>query len=555
MTSQPTSAPSSHRPHRTLLRGGTVYTPADPFATALLIEDEHVRWVGGETLAERHAADVDELVDLAGALVAPAFVDAHTHLTSAGLALTGLDLSGARSLHQALDAVASHVRARPDSVVLGHGWDETSWPQDRPPSVAELDRAAGDARVYLSRVDMHSALASSALRAGVPELTGAAGYQASGPLRQDAHHLVRTLAFRSVPEAQRQDARRAARARAAELGVGALHECGVPAAAGGEADLVSLFELAATEPGPYVFGYWGELGGAATARRLGAVGAAGDLCVDGSIGSRTAALREPYADQADTCGNRYLDAETIAEHLADCARAGVQPGFHVIGDWAAEAVATGLELAAKQVGTPALTACQPRLEHVEMLTERSIERLVEFGVVASVQPAFDAAWGGEEGMYARRLGARRARTLNPFATLARAGVPLAIGSDAPVTPLDPWGGVRAAAFHHNPEHRISVRAAFNAATRGGWRALGKLPDGMSGRDETGVLTPGAPATLAVWRVGELVVRAPDERVAAWSTDPASGVTGLPDLSPDAEQPACLRTIVRGRTVYARQEGR
>ena len=158
-----------------------------------------------------------------------------------------------------------------------------------------------------------------------------------------------------------------------------------------------------------------------------------------------------------------------------------------------------------------------------MLTPETIAAFAELGLTASVQPAFDALWGGEEGMYAQRLGVERARTLNPFAALLRAGVPLAFGSDSPVTPLDPWGTVRAAAFHRTPEHRVSVRAAFTAHTRGGWRAIG--------RDDAGVLVPGAPADYAVWRTDELVVQAPDDRVARWSTDPRSGTPGLPDLTP------------------------
>lgn len=181
------------------------------------------------------------------------------------------------------------------------------------------------------------------------------------------------------------------------------------------------------------------------------------------------------------------------------------------------------------------------MEHAEALDDKAIAAFAELGLTASVQPAFDAAWGGPAGMYAQRLGAERAAGLNPFAALLRAGVPLALGSDAPVTHLDPWGTVRAAAFHRTPEHRISVRAAFAAHTRGGWRAIG--------RDQEGVLVPGAPASYAVWRTGELVVQAPDSRVAGWSTDPRSGTPGLPDLTPGTELPTCLRTVVRGRTVY------
>jgi predicted amidohydrolase YtcJ len=182
-----------------------------------------------------------------------------------------------------------------------------------------------------------------------------------------------------------------------------------------------------------------------------------------------------------------------------------------------------------------------------MVDDEALELLVELGVVASVQPAFDALWGGPEGMYTERLGADRAGALNPFATMAAAGLPLALGSDAPVTPLAPWDAVRAAAYHHRPEHRLTVRSAFNAHTRGGWRA--------AGIDGGGVLAPGAPASIALWDAGELVVETPDDRVAAWSTDPRAGVPGLPSLEPDAPNPVCIRTVVRGRTVFSDDRGR
>ncbi|CAM3030507.1 Amidohydrolase [Streptomyces albus] len=180
-----------------------------------------------------------------------------------------------------------------------------------------------------------------------------------------------------------------------------------------------------------------------------------------------------------------------------------------------------------------------------MLTEATIADFADLALTASVQPGFDAAWGGADGMYARRLGAERAVTLNPYAALLRAGVPLALGSDSPVTPLGPWEAVRAAAFHRTHEHRISVRGAFTAHTRGGWRALG--------RDDAGVLVPGAPADYAVWRTGALIVQTPDTRVANWSTDPRSGTPGLPDLTPGTGLPVCLRTVVGGRTVHARPD--
>ncbi|MEU4351348.1 amidohydrolase [Streptomyces sp. NPDC023838] len=533
--------------HRTvLLRGGEVHSPADPFATAMVVERGHVAWVGSEGAADAFAAGVDEVIDLEGALVTPAFTDAHVHTTATGLALTGLDLSSARSGAEALAAVRAYAASRPgDDVLLGHGWDCARWPERTPPTRAELDEATGGRPLYLPRIDVHSAVATTALLDRVPGVTGLDGYHPDAPLTAAAHHAVRAAAHAAITPRQREEAQRAALRRAASLGIGALHECGGPEISD-EDDFTSLLELARAEAGPRVFGYWAEqVTGPKDAdriRELGALGAAGDLFVDGALGSHTACLHEPYADAAHT-GTAHLDAADIAAHVAACTEAGLQAGFHAIGDAAVTAVVEGVRAAAAKVGLARIRAARHRVEHAEMLTPETIAAFAELGLTASVQPAFDALWGGEEGMYAQRLGAERARTLNPYAALLRAGVPLAFGSDSPVTPLDPWGTVRAAAFHRTPEHRVSARAAFTAHTRGGWRAIG--------RDDAGTLVPGAPADYAVWQTDELVVQAPDDRVARWSTDPRSGTPGLPDLSPGAALPVCLRTVVFGQTVFLR----
>ncbi|MGX1502381.1 UNVERIFIED_CONTAM: putative amidohydrolase YtcJ [Streptomyces graminofaciens] len=544
------TAPQSE--HRTvLLRGGEVHSPADPFATAMVVEKGRVAWVGSEGAADAFATGVDEVVDLEGALVTPAFTDAHVHTTSTGLALTGLDLSAAASLAEALRLVREYGAAHPAAgqVFLGHGWDATRWPEQRPPSRAELDEAAGGRPLYLPRVDVHSAVVTTALLDLVPGVTGLAGFHPDAPLTGAAHHAVRAAAHGAVTPAQRRAAQRAALSRAASLGIGSIHECAGPEISD-EADFTSLLALSRAEAGPRVVGYWAEQvtdeKDARRIRELGASGAAGDLFVDGSLGSHTACLHAPYADAPTTTGSAHLDAAAVAAHVTACTRAGLQAGFHAIGDAALSAVVDGVRAAADRLGLDRIRAARHRIEHAEMLTPETIAAFAEFGLTASVQPAFDAAWGGEEGMYAQRLGAERARTLNPYAALLRAGVPLAFGSDSPVTPLGPWGTVRAAAFHRTPEHRISVRAAFTAHTRGGWRAVGQ--------DDAGVLVPGAPADYAVWRTGALIVQAPDDRVARWSTDPRSGTPGLPDLGPGAELPECVRTVVGGHTVFEGPNG-
>ena len=516
----------------TLYRRGRVRSPVDPFATALLVDGDTVAWVGSEGAADAMSADVT--VDLEDAWVAPAFVDAHVHATATGLALTGLDLTGAPSLAVALDRVASAARAARGGVVLGTGWDDTTWPEGRPPTAAELDRASYGGVVYLARTDVHSAVASSALLAAAPEARAAEGFVGDGLVRQDAHHVVRRAAYAAVTPAQRRAAQTATLDRAAALGIACVHECGGPDI-GGEEDFRALLAL---EHPVEVVGYWGELEGVERARELGAVGAGGDLFADGALGSHTACLAADYVDEP-TRGHAYLTADDVARHVAACTRAGLQAGFHAIGDAALDAVLDGLARAADEVGLAAVRAARHRVEHAEMLTPQHISAMAAHGVVASVQPAFDARWGGEDGMYVSRLGAERARGMNPYAALAAAGVALALGSDAPVTPLDPWGTVRAAVHHRTPGSGLSARAAFSAHTRGGWRA--------ARREGVGELAPGAPATFAVWELpGELVVQTPDERVSAWSTDPRSGVAGLPDLAgPD---PVCRTTVVAGRSV-------
>ena len=523
-----------------LLRGGVVYSPADPFATAMVVADGRVAWVGSEGAADATAGPGLRTVDLRGGLVTPAFVDAHVHLTDTGLALSGLDLTATVSAHDVLERVSAAVRARPGQPVLGHGWDDTVW-STSPPSREEIDRAAEGAPVYLSRVDVHSALLSTAMLERVPGIAAMDGFDSSGPLSRQAHHRVRRASRDSLTAAERQGLQHTALRAAAAAGIGQVHEMAAPHIAGAE-DLTLLRAWTADRQDvPEVVSYWGELNGVDTARELGARGCAGDLCIDGSVGSRTAAMSRPYAGGAGR-GAQYVSLDEATAHVVACTRAGMQAGFHCIGDAAVATAVDALRAAAERCGQGEVMACRHRLEHVEMVDAEQARVMAALGVVASVQPAFDASWGGSDGMYARSVGASRAETMNPFAMLARTGVTLAFGSDSPVTPFDPWGSVRAAAEHRTPDHRLTARAAFAAHTRGGWRA--------AGLDGAGVLVPGAPASYAVWDVdADLVVQAPDGRVAAWSTDPRAGVPGLPDMRASAPVPTCRQTTVRGRVVH------
>ncbi|MFM9034961.1 MAG: amidohydrolase [Mycobacterium sp.] len=507
----------------------------------MAVRDGVIAWLGSDAVAGAQFPDA-ETVDLAGAFVAPAFVDSHVHLTATGLRITGLDLSPARGPDDLLRRIAEHAAAHPGRPVWGHGWDDTHWP--RTPDTTEVDAAVGNAPAYLARIDVHSALASSALRGSVPGLAGVAGFDPQRPLTAEAHHLVRAEARRLLTWQQGDDARRAALAAAATNGIVAVHECAGPDIAGPE----DWAELRGSCHGVEIVGYWGEpVSTVAQARALidatGARGLGGDLFVDGALGSRTAWLSEPYSDAPDCTGTRYLDGGEVTEHLSVCTEAGITAGFHVIGDAAVTAVVDALERVVARFGAPAVARCGHRLEHLEMVSAEQAAKLGQWGITASMQPNFDARWGGGEGMYARRLGAARAAGLNPFALLASAGVPLAFGSDSPVTGMNPWSWVQAASHHRTGGSSISMRAAFAAATRGGWRA-GGVRDGL-----TGTLVPGAAASYAVWETGELDVSVPADAVQRWSTDPRSRIPALPRLDPGAALPTCRQTVHRGVALH------
>lgn len=524
-----------------------MHSPSAPDATAMAVTDGVVAWIGQDRPGRALYPDAEEIA-LDGAFVAPGFVDAHVHATATGLHLAGPDLADVTDAGQLLAVLAAAAaRVDPGAVLLAHGWDESTWTSSRLPSRHEIDAAVGSVPVYASRIDVHSALVSSAAVELAPHAVDAAGWSPAGPLTGSAHHHLRRAARGAVGPAQRRAAQRQFLAAAASAGIVAVHECAGPDISGAP-DLASLRDVAAATAGPEVVAYWGEhvadaesAKRSATERDVG--GLAGDLFADGALGSGTAALTVPYTDSPGSCGTAYLDEHQVAEHVVACTAAGVQAGFHVIGDAATAAVVAGFARAERTVGRRALAAGRHRLEHLEMVDEAQAQQLAGWNVAASVQPQFDALWGGRTGMYATRLGADRAAAMNPFGMLAAAGVLLAGGSDAPVTPLDPWASVRAMVEHRTPGAGISPRAALNAHTKGGHRAAG-VTDGT-----TGTLVPGAPAHFAVWEVGELVVATPDSRVQRWSTDPRSGVPPLPELTGDAELPRCLRTVRAGVPIY------
>jgi predicted amidohydrolase YtcJ len=431
----------------------------------------------------------DRVVDLGDATLMPGFVDAHVHLSATGLADHGADLRDVRSPAELLDRVRAAAgrtgQAGAGGLLWGDGYDESRFATPELPSAAALAEAAGGRPVYLSRVDGHQGFATLDVLgdSGALDASGChrgADGAPTGVTGGQANHLARRFALDSLPAATLLAAQDAALCLAARRGVTCVHEMAGPDITG-RRDFELLLDRVEALP-IEVVGYWGDLDlDYVAGRKLSQVG--GDLFLDGSLGSHTAALSAPYEDRPDTSGVLYHDDEELTELYVRASLEGVQVGVHAIGDVAIGQALRCARRAVRTVGPTAFRGCRHRIEHVELLGADGADRMAELGLAASVQPAFDAAWGGPDGMYARRLGRRRAKSMNPFADLWRRGVPTGGSSDARVTPLDPWHGVAAAVHHHRPSQRLGLPVALEVFTLGG-RILARQ-ERVSGTIEAG----------------------------------------------------------------------
>lgn len=547
-----------------LFHNGFIHSSSDPFAQALYVEDGVIAWIGDDDTAQSYAKRADNVIDLDGALIAPGFVDTHVHLLETALEDEAADVSPAAGgtsratvleLIQAADG--AHIvenqgeNATPE-VLCATGYDDSTW-DGEPLTRADLDTQFPGRPVYVPRADLHSAIVSTALLDACgfgPEILDDRG-RVSGPEHTPIRNYIRDLS------ADRRTALyRNVLTKAARKGVVSVHECAAPGI-DTPAGLAQLIEMThqPTSALPLVVGYLGEL--AATVEDVrqyqelvpGLSGLAGDLSIDGSFGSHSAALREPYTDDPTTSGTLHFTDDQIEQHLAACSEAGVTAGFHVIGDRALDQVLNAAERLVDK--DPSMLSkmrrCGHRLEHAEIADEVARGRIVKLGFMVSVQPAFDAFWGRTGGMYEQRLGAQRLHGTSPIRSYARDGIPMGFGSDAPVTPIDPWGAITAAVFHNNEEQRISARAAFRAHTRGGWRLSGEQ------NPLVGEIRVGAPAHLAIWQAQELGVQAENAGRSSWSTDGRSGSPLLPIMTPEGEQPVCLATLRSGVFIHRAEQ--
>jgi predicted amidohydrolase YtcJ len=503
-----------------VLTGGPCYT-YDPATNAWSRSDGLIVSAGRiASLNPREAGSGVRQIDLRGRSVYPAFADCHVHLTDTGLFLGAHDLSGVRGSAVYERRIAALPRG---AFVLAGNYDESNWTDRGVATAAPLQAHHPDAVAMAVRVDGHSCLLNRAALAFVdlpPETMGierdAAG-EPTGRLYLDANWRAQAKILASLPEPMKREADR--RATLLALREGALHLH------------VQLVGLGSREAYVDEIAAMRKAGRAkwhpkicetdpALAKELGLPYVGGDVFLDGSIGSGTAAVTDPYHDRASSGTLMHDDAE-IERYFAEAERLGISAGVHAIGDRAIEQCIATWE---KVLGGKPSPRNRHFIEHFEIARPDQIARCARMGIFLSMQPQFDALWGFPGGMYDARLGAQRARSMNALGSAKRAGATLVGGDDSPVCRLSPLEGMRAAVGHHNPGERLSVEDALLMYTYDAAR-FGHT------ESRTGRLAPGYAADFVVLD-GDPIANASFDRVRVAQTwSDGSAVSGEYSMSP------------------------
>jgi predicted amidohydrolase YtcJ len=449
----------------------------------ILVDERHVERVG---TGDPPAADAT--IELPGATIVPGFIDAHVHLTATGRSFRNEDVRAARSRRDLLDVVRNRV-ASADPPYHLEGFDESGWDDPELPSATDLDEITVEPIVVI-RTDGHLSLVNgAALKVAEVVEEGVERDESGEPtgrLRGEANRRVGGWIESTYDRHRVEELQLQAAGLAAARGVTSVHEMSLDAR-----DLEVLL------------GHHGQLPVDVRAipattsltdaieARLSAIG--GDLPVDGSIGARTAAFAHPYEGSEDAGTLAFADDE-LAEFFHAGHNAGLQVGVHAIGDRAIEQVLGTWERVYAALDSRErrhFRARRHRIEHFELPSADQIERAAMLGLAVSIQPAFDRLWGQGGGMYEERLGPARAMVANPFRTMLQRGIEIGVGSDSPVTPLDPMLAIASLEQHHEPTQRLQRLEALKLHRKGSAR-LGHQ------EGKKGVLEPGMHADFVAF---------------------------------------------------------
>lgn len=441
---------------------------------ALLVDDAGRVAATGSLTTMGDRATTAIRIDGGGATLLPGLIDAHGHVMGLGFQALEVNLADTTSLDDALARLKAYAEAHPDLPwIRGRGWNQARWGLERFPTAAELDAVIADRPVWLERVDGHAGWANSAAlsKAGVKAATvDPAGGRIerdadgapSGVLVDAAMDLVNKVVPAPTPE-QRAAALTAALAELASVGLTSVHDAGI------DAETWALYRKFGDE-GRLTVRIGAMIGGMGrdfdVLARKGPVASLYDdrlslravkLYADGALGSRGAALTEPYADDPPNKGLLFNTDARLANWMSRAIGAGFQVNVHAIGDAANAQVIDSFASILKYTGN----GLRHRIEHAQVMTPADIERAANLGLIFSMQPTHATS---DRVMAEARLDPERLAGAYAWRTALERGGRLAFGSDFPVEPANPFYGLHAAV----------TRQGHDGEPEGGWMPAQKL---------------------------------------------------------------------------------
>ena len=517
-----------------ILINGKVWTgnPAQPQAEAVACRGSRIAAVGTTAEIRAWVGPSTEVIDLHGRLAVAGFNDAHLHFYNGGRNLAAVQLRTARSQDEFRDRLRDFAARLPKGRwILGGDWDHENWKPSELPARGLIDAVTPDNPVFVSRLDGHMALANSRALAlaGITRETpdppgGTIVRDASGEPTGILKDAAQTAVERAIPEPSHDemaDAIRAAMRYAASKGVTSVQDMSAsPEILRVYQDLLAAGELTVRIYGAQPLATVDRVAGVGVRAAFGGeklkIGILKGFS-DGSLGSTTALLFEPYADAPGTRGlaaEEMIPESRMQGHILAAEGAGLQVAIHAIGDRANHIVLGMYEEAER--ANPGRDR-RFRIEHAQHLRAADIPRFARLHVIASMQPYHII----EDGKWAeKRIGPERAKGTYAFRSLLDAGATLAFGSDWPVAPMDPLMGIYAAVTRRTlddlhpggwvPEQKIGVAEAIRGFTAGA--AYASFDENVKGSIE-----PGKLADLAVISMDILAAQVADIEKAAVET--------------------------------------
>jgi predicted amidohydrolase YtcJ len=448
----------------------------------LWVSDGRVAALGGRGAPDTGGRDDIRVLDFSGKYIMPSFVDAHFHLMAlAGKALR-CDLSEARNARDVVALLDAWIGAHPgDEPVVGVDFDESTWDDPALPSRGALNGVATDRPVYARRICGHVGVGNDAMLRQLAKIPPIASF-----VDNESGRIVEGAVFEAnritrPPQEVLAGSVDGAIAQLHAMGVTAIHDIV------DESTIDTYVEGLENSERPLRLDAYVHLPAADfddardRLEEASGINAAGiKIFADGSLGGRTAALHQPYADGTGT-GDLLVTKADLVRELTRCRQDDIACAVHAIGD---HALSTVLE-AMSEVGTG---DARFRIEHAEIIGERELDACARLGVPLVMQPNFVRNWGGEGGLYEQRLGRERWQHNNRFASLLSAGVPFIFSSD--VMPAGPLYGIRGATHHPVAAERIGPAEALRRYTTAASHLWG-------GDDDAHGIDVGAPADLVV----------------------------------------------------------